>query len=171
MLDLKCPHCGSDHTQKITSIVDAGTTQHSGTTSGYTTGTGMVDGKIAFMSGTTTSKTRGTSKTALAMSLEQPKEKPVLGMAWEWFRYSFAGFMLFVIAGATVLDWIFPGFGNKSWPMLVAFLAVIAFGVKCFFDAVSNKTWNSEEYPSLIHRWTNGYFCHRCENIYVPTNK
>lgn len=169
MLDLKCPHCGSEHTQKITSIVDAGTTSHSGRTTGHTTGAGMVNGKIALMSGTTTSTTSGTSTTALAASLGQPSERPVLGMAWTWFRYSFAGFLLFVVLASTVLDWIFPGFGKSSWPMLVAFLSIIAFAVKCFFDAVSNKKWNADEYPGLSYRWMNGYFCHRCENIYVPT--
>lgn len=63
---IKCPKCGSEHTQSIRTVVQAGTTFSNGSVSGIGLGT---DGAGVF-AGTTSS----TSQTMLAARFGQPKK-------------------------------------------------------------------------------------------------
>lgn len=54
-MDLNCPKCKSENTQKITAIVDSGTTHSRGTTTSV--GVGSVGGRMAVGSSTGTTNT------------------------------------------------------------------------------------------------------------------
>lgn len=62
---MKCEKCGSDNTQKLEAVYQAGTQQIH--TSGYVQGAGSIS-------------TTGTSQSYLAQMAAPPTKKPVIGM-------------------------------------------------------------------------------------------
>lgn len=164
-MNLDCPSCKSEQTQKITAIVDNGTTHSRGKT--VSTGVGSVGGKFAL--GSSVGTTNTTHKSELAAKLSAPKklsEGYVLGA------------MFYVIVIAIVSSQLFILISNRAgWFLIlleivffvVAFLATSYFVIKAKKQKSNeNKKYNSTEYVRLFDLWANGYYCHRCENIFVP---
>lgn len=160
-MDLSCPKCKSDSTQKITAIVDNGTTHSTGRSSSVgiaTTGRGFGVG-----SAVTTSSS--VSKTALATKFARPKPKPkVYPIAGTIFLMLLVGWIpssvvASILGGGTFAGLIgFLTFGGTSY-LLFKFLAKKALAI---------KEYNTNLYPRLLHDWENGFFCHRCEAVFVP---
>src|SRR5471032_2533335 len=74
MSDLNCPKCKSENTQKLSAIVDSGTSHSQSVSVGSYGGT--VGGAAQF--GTTSSQTNTTTQSALAKKLAAPKKKATI---------------------------------------------------------------------------------------------
>jgi hypothetical protein len=154
-LDMSCPKCGSDQTQKITSLVAGGTSNTVAHTS--TVGVGTVGSSVAvYSSGGTT---RGSQQTELAKRFVQPRKKvvaPVLGflidfVVWGW------------IPAALVYAF---GSGFFSAVTFMATLVMVWRWSKKRADR--NTHYNVNVYPNEAATWDHGFFCHRCDTVYIP---
>jgi hypothetical protein len=155
-LDLSCPKCGSDHTQKITSVVSGGTSISTSHSSGV--GFGAVGGTTAvFATGGTT---HGHQQTVLAQQLAQPQPPVPIWRFWA------AILVLSVIAlvPAAILDGM--GFNFLSMVALVA--APVWLWRWAMKRAAVLLDYSKNVYPNAIASWSKGYFCHRCESVFVP---
>lgn len=145
-MDLNCPKCSSDNTQRISSIVEAGTT----TTKGRTTSVGSAYGSGGLGVGSSVGSINATSKTALAEKLARPAKKPVISL-----YIAIVAIAWFTLAGVTAVGY---------WILLIA--APLSWFV--FSMAGKNKIHNREVFPELISSWENGFYCHRCDTSFVP---
>jgi hypothetical protein len=167
-MDLKCNSCGSDNTQKLSAIVSRGTTH--GYASTTASSVGVVNGALATSS--TVASTHTTSSTDLAQKLTWPQK-----LSERWLLKSLilgggAGFICFQISMGI-------GFWIRSKSDILAYLSLIighGFGAYLFIRtlwknraaAKRNAIYNKEEYPHKIARWQKSFYCHRCENVFIP---
>lgn len=149
-MDLNCPKCSSEQTQKITAIVSSGTTHSVGLTSSV--GVGSVGGKMAV--GSSTGTTRSTSTSELAKKLAAPVKKSdslilplvlILGI-FGWIPIAMMGFLGYLVSGGLGY-WLFTHLKKKS-------------------DAA--KQYNTEVFPVEFSNWERGFYCHRCEHSFIP---
>ena len=154
-IDLSCPKCGSDHTQKITSLVANGTSTSVSHTS--TVGVGSVGGATAIYSSGGT--TRGNHQTKLAQRFVKPRKKLVNAV-------------LGVVIHFVLWGWIPAALVNASGH---GFLAVITVMVSVLLlwrwskkIAEQNAEYNTNVYPKEAAIWDDGFICHRCETVYIP---
>jgi hypothetical protein len=156
-MDLNCPKCKSESTQKITAIVDSGTTH----THGRSTSVGVASTGRGLGVGTASTTSSSVSKTTLASKLARPIERK----------------KVYPILGTILLGWIPASllssmFGSGFFAGLITICAYAGTAYLLFNflkkKAVEAKTYNTTIYPNLIHEWQNGFFCHRCENVFVP---
>lgn len=159
-MDLNCPKCKSENTQKITAIVSAGTTRTSGSTS--SSSVGVMGGSVGV--GSSRGTINATSKTELANKLAKPKPR---------FQSLIGGMVLFALVG-----WI-PGwivvvekhlYGSTETFVYWGIYALLMAGFYKFWAprAEKNRTYNETEYQTLLKSWENGFFCHRCEHQFLP---
>ena len=144
MPSLNCPKCNSESTQKLSAIVDSGTSHSQSVSVGSYGGT--VGGAAQF--GTTSSTTNTTTQSVLAKKLAAPRKK------------------------ATIL--LLVGFGFLAliaWGMFGKFIGIIPAGAIGYFAWLKyqkNCAYNANEFPSLLENWNRSFYCHRCENIFQP---
>jgi len=144
MSDLTCPKRKSENTQKLSAIVDSGTSHSQSVSVGSYGGT--VGGSAQF--GTTSSSTNTTTQSVLAKKLAAPRKK------------------------ATIL--LLLGFGFLAliaWGMFGKFLGIIPAGAIGYFAWLKyqkNCAYNTNEFPGLLDGWNQSFYCHRCENIFKP---
>lgn len=142
MSNLACPKCNSETTQKLSAIVDSGTSHSQSVSVGSYGGT--VGGSAQF--GTTNSTTNTTTRTALAQKLAAPKKK------------------------ATILLLVGLGFlALITWGLFGKFLGLIpaaGIGYFAWLKYQKNCAYNAEVLPGLLDTWNRSYYCHRCENIF-----
>lgn len=150
-MDLNCPKCASEQTQKITAIVSSGTTHSVGRTNSV--GVGSVGGKLAV--GSSSGTTRSTSTSELAKTLAAPTKKSdalivpfVLVMGFfGWIPVAVMGFFMGLLVSGGLGYWLFTSMKKKA-------------------DAA--KQYNTEVFPGLYQSWETGFYCHRCEHSFVP---
>lgn len=172
IMDLNCPKCKSENTQKITSVVSAGTTHTTGSTSSTSIGTTGTAVGVSTSRGTV----NATSTTVLAKKLAEPTKKydgflailvclspfvfflsVAIGgfIAFEilWFRYNpYASFQLVpMIFSGLIFIWIMKFIYRKWEPYRKA-----------------RKEYNENEFPEIHKKWSEGFYCHRCEHTFVP---
>ena len=161
-MDLSCPKCKSENTQKVTSIVSGGTSNGMGTTQAV--GVTNVGGKVglATMSGTT----RTSSQTELARSLSCPELKNTSFGIVGWVLVG-GLFLLFFISSINIF------FKTEDVGKIFALiLFVISIGIiilikKSLNKFEENKEYNEKTYPQLFDFWNKSFYCHRCENIFT----
>jgi hypothetical protein len=146
IMGLKCPNCGSDHTQAVSAVVQSGTSFSSGIVTGIGIGTGGVGAGV----GTTTS----ISKTNLAARFSAP-DKPtkiptiILGLA------AFGSTPWLQATGSDV------GFRYASMVVWLIFLLIVAKDWKGW------KTYN--EYKRIWEPlYSKGFYCHSCDKSFFP---
>ena len=149
-MDLNCPKCSSEQTQKITAIVSSGTTHSVGRTNSV--GVASVGGKMAI--GSSSGTTHSTSTSALAKKLAAPTRQSdslILPFIFVvvlvgWIPVAIMGFFGVLVSGGLGY-WLFQRMKTKA-------------------DAA--KQYNSEVYPGAIAAWENSFYCHRCEHSFIP---
>jgi hypothetical protein len=165
-VEYNCNKCGSSSTQKISAIVSGGTS-HGHARSRATT-VGMVDGGLAVAG--TSGSTKTTMQTELAQKLAMPTRRTeswifhgvLIGGALAWVGGAIAGFL-----GAMVVS---AGFGVILG--LVAGVWTMFYCVKHYRDgARRNVQFNRLEYPQAKEQWSLGFYCHRCENVFIPRSQ
>jgi len=150
-VDLNCPKCNSENTQKITAIIDSGTTHSHGTSTSQ--------------AGTVSSS--ATHRSVLVRKLSAPSK---YSRAYIIVKFLFKNFLSFP-AAAFLAD-VFGKAGTDQYKILIM-LSILGPTICLFFlqlkkELIIAKQHNENVYPQQIHTWKNGFFCHRCENVFVP---
>jgi hypothetical protein len=181
-MTLKCPICKkSDSIQKVSSIVDSGTSTTVGTFSGPSGGLVSVDGKVGYAGGYTTLSGSQVSKTNLATRLSPP-HKPILkgGLGWWWLLIIFG---LFASYCPISIFSTFPGSiinSNENTIMAVTALICIAYICLCIiylvffiYLEIKTKKKNKERYikeaalyQEYMKVWNELYYCFRDDVIF-----
>jgi hypothetical protein len=142
MSNLNCPKCNCENTQKLSAIVDSGTS-HSRSTSVGSYG-GTVGGSAAF--GTTSSSTNTTTQTTLAKKLAAPRKRATILLL-----IGFGFLMLF------------------AWGMFGKFLGLLVaagIGYFAYLKYKKNCAFNADVLPGMLETWDRSFYCHRCENVF-----
>ena len=141
-MGIQCPKCGSEHVQKVSVIVQSGTSFNNG----VVTGVGIGDGVGAGF-GTTS----GISKTNLAAKFSMP-EKPRWGLTL-WFSL-----------GVIWLTFGTPPITPFRYAAIAAWIILGYFVRKDFKEMKQHREYYKKWEPLYQH----GFFCHRCGNSYIP---
>jgi hypothetical protein len=142
---LNCPTCASDQTQRLSAIVESGTSYTRGTSTGGFSGVG----RGGAFGGVSSASINATTKSALASRLSAPSRKSAK-------RLMVFGVVLILLAFPS-----FHGFFLLGLIMLAGGGALIATGVK-------NQTWNNTVLPGKLAIWRDSFYCHRCQGVYSP---
>ncbi len=137
MPDLTCPKCNSETTQKLSAIVDSGTSHSRSHSVGY------VGGNVG---GTTSSTTNTVTQSTLAKKLAAPKKKPTI---------------LVLIGFAFLMLFAWGIFGK-----ILGTLGAAALGYFAFVLYTKNVAYNTTVWPGLFADWDQSFYCHRCENVF-----
>jgi hypothetical protein len=142
MPELTCPKCKSENTQKLSAIVDSGTSHSQSVSVGSYGGT--VGGAAQF--GTTSSTTNTTTRSVLAKKLAAPAKKKTI--------------LVLVGFGFLIL---------LAWGMFGKFLGTLVaagLGYWGFTLYTKNVAYNATVWPGLFDQWNQSFYCHRCENVF-----
>lgn len=188
-MNLSCTNCGSEHTQKLSSVYASGT-RHGHATS-QTAGIVMDNaGNVGGMSATTS--TSSTHRSELANRIAPPQR-----LSMNFSKANPLGLFLIVIAWwlttgfAMVIDYLFfvktemvTGWMGSSTPTPVAFqhtgtCVVIGLlgGIVVFFLMVRKnikkaqkfELYNKTVYEPAMKEWQLKYYCHRCDTVFKPS--
>jgi len=143
-LNLNCPSCASDNTQRLSVIYEHGMSDVN--TSSNTAGLGIGRGGLGV--GLAKTKTKGTSQTAMSQKASPPPKKPFLKPLGLIFV---AYLVLIIFAGNSK---IFGGLVGLLW--LGGSTAWIAFAIK----------YNTKEWPQLKSTWDDSFLCNRCNQMF-----
>ena len=146
MSTLNCPACSSEQTQRLSAIVDSGTSHTRGTSVG---GFGGVAGGARGFGGMNHAVHNSTTKSALANKLAAPARKPAAQLYLVGAVLVLVSFYLFSVSA-------------------LLFLLVMAGGGLLIFTGYKNSLWNKSEFPLLISRWSSSFYCNRCQTVYIP---
>jgi hypothetical protein len=147
---MKCTHCGSDNTQRLEMIYDAGT-QHISTTSS-TLATGYSHGEL--ITGTASTTTTGTAQTTLAAKVAPPQKKSLKVPIFA------------ICIGCELPLWLFGFIRHPSFQM-VLFIGVSgvvgAWGLRTF---KSYRAFNAVTLPKLRQQWRLSWMCRMCGTFF-----
>ena len=147
---LNCPACTSEQTQRLSAIVDGGTSHTRGTSVGGFSGVGAgFGGGVGGFGGMSRSVHNSTTKSALANKLAAPVRRP------EKRLYVFGALLILI------------SFSVFSTSVLIALL-MIAGGGFLIYRGTQNGAFNRKELPQLYASWSNTFYCHRCQHVYLP---
>jgi hypothetical protein len=187
-MNLSCTKCGSEHTQKLSSVYASGT-RHGHSTS-YTSGM-VVDnaGNVGGMSGTTS--TSATYRSELAERIAPPKRLSVdfgkanpiglISMVIAWFVTTMVAMsidqmffksykMVTGIMGSS--DPVRMAIDHTGTCMVIGFLGSIFVFYLMVRGSVKKakefEQYNKAVYEPAIAEWQLKYYCHRCDTIFKP---
>lgn len=181
-MELNCPKCQSDNFQAVKVILDAGTTKHSGSWSGYAVGGGTSGATGGVVSGSSQTM----SKTNLVRRIEEFIYQGHPPNANNLTMLILAGFALVLTWGAFSMigEFIHPnekcnymGQCTKEDFPLIALLIGLLFFVACglyVFTKIKKllamRVNFNKNYPIWVKRKDNivenSFYCHKCGNIF-----
>ena len=136
---MQCNQCGSDHTQRLQVVHDAGT--HGMSAISRTTEIGDISDALGLTGSVTT--TMGVSRSVLAHKAAPPEKRNLTAI------------LLLALIGFLCLR------GN-IWVVGLG-LAMMAVGIYGLYNSIR---FNSQYWPKLYQRWLNSWMCLKCGNIY-----
>ena len=146
-MDLNCPSCKSENTQRLAVIHESGISQVNSKTGGI--GIGIGRGGLAV--GVGKASTAGTSQTAMSQRVAPPQKKP-------YFKPLFWIFLAFVVTSLGVSP-----VQSDLLSSLVAIGWLTASSAWIYHAAQFNfKTW-----PNMIAKWENTFMCQRCNHQFI----
>jgi hypothetical protein len=146
-MDLNCPSCKSENTQRLAVIHESGISQINSKTGGV--GIGIGRGGLAV--GVGKASTAGTSQTAMSQRVAPPQKK-------RYFKPLFWIFLAFAITSLGVSP-----IQSNLLSSIVAFSWLGASGAWIYHAVQFNfKTW-----PELTKKWENTFMCLRCNHQFV----
>ncbi len=149
MSGFNCPSCSSEQTQRLSAIVDSGTSHTRGRTVTGFSGVGGGAGGFGGFGGVSSGVTNAVTKSSLARKLSAPVRKPEV--------------QLYMLGIATFL----LGFITFRVSFLLALLMLCGGGALAYRGYL-NGVWNRGQFPRLLRTWQETFYCHRCENVYTP---
>lgn len=162
-MNYACSKCGSENTQKLSSIVTEGTTH------GYSKASGWIStGQTGVTRVTTQMST--TNRTALAHRFAQPVLRKPDNPRSDAVLASSLGWGLLCGFGASIMI-----SGGNSDILLFGTFAVGFFGGYSIRRQYliplcqENAKYNKEVYPAESEIWHKSFYCHRCEFVFAPS--
>ncbi len=146
-MDLNCPSCKSENTQRLAVIHESGISQVNSKTGGI--GIGIGRGGLAV--GVGKASTAGTSQTAMSQRVAPPQKKPyVKPLLWIFLAYI-----------VTAL-----GVSSAGSNLLSSIVAIAWLGASgaWIYHAVQ---FNFKIWPALTSKWENTFMCQRCNHQFV----
>ena len=149
-----CPTCGSENTQRLSTVYMAGVSQFSAVTSGFGWAGGPAGGS---------GWTEGTSQTQLSLLAAPPKKRsywPGFGLiAVSPLLSALAAEGIRRISGQVQLTFRFEDLATGSFFVL----AIVAFLLLMRAFRYNRRTW-----PMLLLRWNMSFTCSRCGRVFIP---
>ena len=149
-----CPTCGSENTQRLSTVYMAGVSQFSAVTSGFGWAGGPAGGS---------GWTEGTSQTQWSLLAAPPKKLsywPGVGLiAVSPLLSALAAEGIRRISGRAQLTFRFEDLATGSFFVL----AVVAFLLLMKSFRYNRRTW-----PMLLLRWNMSFTCSRCGRVFIP---
>ena len=149
-----CPTCGSENTQRLSTVYMSGVSRFSAVTSGFGWAGGPAGGS---------GRTEGTSQTQLSLFTSPPTKRsywPCVGLiAVSPLLSALAAEGIRRISGRAQLTFRFEDLATGSFFVLavVAFLLLM----KAF-------RYNRRTLPMLLLRWNMSFICSRCGQVFIP---
>lgn len=140
--ELTCPKCKSENTQKLSAIVDSGTSHSQSHSVGSAGGT--VGGRAAF--GVTSSTTNTKTQSVLAKKLAAPTKKSTIMLL---IGFGFLALIVWGIFGKFLGLLLAGGVGYLGWTLFQ-----------------KHSAYNANVYPGLYESWNQSFYCHRCECVF-----
>ena len=147
MNPLNCPACASEQTQRLSAIVDSGTSYTRGTSVGGFGG--IAGGRVGGFGGLNTAVHNSTTRSSLAARLAAPIRRST---------------KRFYVLGGLAIYFSFAAFHAS----FLLFLLLLIGGGFLIFTGYKNSTFNKMELPLLFSRWSASFYCNRCQNVYIP---
>ena len=149
-----CPTCGSENTQRLSTVYMSGVSRFSAVTSGFGWAGGPAGGS---------GRTEGTTQTQLSL-LAAPPEKfrywPGVGLiAVSPLLSALTAEGIRRIAGGFRLTLRFDDLATGSFFLL----AIVAFLLLMKAFRYNRRTW-----PMLLLRWNMSFTCSRCGRVFIP---
>lgn len=153
-MDLTCPKCQSNNTQKITAVINSGTTHIEGSSS---------SGQI----GDATQDFQGTHTSELAKKFPKPEKKSESALKGTVITSLVGGWIPAVMIVNLFMS---KSSGNTQNVVFFLLFAATVFVIHSASkkSAAEHVAYNRNQYPKELHSWENGYYCHRCENVFTP---
>lgn len=149
-----CPTCGSENTQRLSTVYMAGVSRFSTVTSGFGWAGGPAGGR---------GWTEGTSQTQLSLLAAPPKKLsywPGFGLiAVSPLLSALAAEGIRRISGQVQLTFRFDDLATGSFFVL----AIVAFLLLMKAFRYNRRTW-----PMLLLRWNMSFTCSRCGWVFIP---
>jgi len=159
---LQCPSClRADNVQKVSAIVNAGTSY--GTYTGYGSGVGYsshdgmaIDEVVTFS---------GSSQTALS-SLLSPPAQPTYSSSSGWLPLAPFGFGLLLLI-------LLPEVPAIVWAVIIALCvwpSVALYRYTKRKNALNYAQFNDQMLPwqRAMAKWEDLFYCHRCDGVFLP---
>jgi hypothetical protein len=147
-MDLTCPNCHSDSTQRLSAVFESGIS----TVNNQTRGSGIGLGRGGLAVGVGLASTTGRSQTAISQRAAPPAKKPYLIPVLKIF-----GAFVVTSVAISALGVALLGF--------VATLAWIAATASWIYRAAQ---YNTTTWPLAMQQWQNSFMCHRCNHVFLP---
>jgi len=151
-----CKKCGSDNIQRACVIYRSGIQR---STSNSTTFGGAVSG-LGDAVIVSQSKSKGVTQSDLAKLIEPPVLKPLNKVS--------VMFVIIVAIGSAIFSSIPIYLFGLILGSSIGFLIFLFFiGIRLWLDTQDNVPlieYNEKEYPKLLAKWEQSWFCHRCGN-------
>ena len=180
-MNLSCPQCHSENTQKLSAIVASGTEHVHGRartrslSTGTTSGMGVAMGPRGLSSvhsyGRVTIQRQAdtnhasTTQSGLARRLSAPARKPE----------NLLLFLVLLIPLGLLLSVIPIGIGyalggaTGKWATIAALCAGTCFLFKGMAGiSAANREYNRTVWVEKKTQWDRSFFCHRCEHVFAP---
>lgn len=146
MANYVCPHCGSDQVQRY-SVAFAGGISDVNTN---TVGVGLTGNGL----GVGGAKTRGTSQTALSMSVAPPEK---YGYGKEILKAFGIVILANLVLGMTI--------GNNAF---AGVLSWVAGGAYLYFHTYQKYyNYNKNIWPKEMEQWEHSWLCMKCGNRFI----
>ena len=149
-----CPSCGSENTQRLSTVYMAGVSQFSAVTNGFGWAGGFAGGS---------GRTEGVSQTHLSLTTAPPtKRRYWRGVGLLALSPLFAALAAEVcrrIAGRLQLSLRFEDLAT-TWFFLIVIAAILLLTRTFLYN---NRTW-----PRLLQLWNMSFHCSRCSRVFIP---
>lgn len=169
-----CPKCGGDHTQKVSVVYEIGTTQSQSTST--MGGFAYSDGDFIPMGGRGTTKTQHQSSLAARFSPPSPPRVPIA-----WLPESlgvvltFLFFLVFLVGVSDAIKAPSRLRAEAYVSATVGLVFAIGTGVCTHLRRMARNSPGfrdaCEAYETKAAFWHRAFFCHRCGNVFDPSNR
>lgn len=152
-VNMQCPACKSDQTQRLEVIYEGGTQDVSATS--YTAGAGILGASSAKLGlGGAVTATSGQSQSKLAQRVAPPMKK---SLKWPVILAAI-GLLLLMSALSS------KGTGDTAGAVPVA-LVFAAPGAFWLYFVIN---FNIKKWPSLYREWSLNWYCNKCGSVFKP---
>lgn len=147
-MDLNCPSCKNENTQKLSAVYESGLSN----TQSKTRGAGLGLGRGGLSVGVGTASTSGISQTAASQRAAPPQKKTFLKP-------------LLKIFGLAVVAAFVSSAMHMTGLEIVVQLAWIAGSVAWIYYALR---YNATTWVALNEEWHSAFMCQRCNHVFLP---